>query len=596
VDSVPGVTLVNGSTPQGSGINIRGFGANNTFGSDQKVAIIIDGATTGSEELYRIGTQLFTDPFLYKNIEVIRGTIGSFEYGSGIVGGVIKLETKDASDFTGGTPGFRFAQTLEFQTNGEGVTASSILAWQPNAQTEFLFNYVYRDQNVQEDGNGVVIGNSAFNTPSLLLKAKYSFGEALDHSLTFSYTDTVAVDTDVPYDTQLTTADSFGRVDRTTDTRQISLRYQYQPVDTDLVNLDITLSYADQFIESSYIPGSSPLETSPFFPQIQALADADQRYETTKLTVKNTAFFQTGAVSHELRTGLELIRKERADNSAASAPGGTDNRVALFAINEMAFGGWTVTPALRFEDSDMTGTNGVNVKTNALMGGLSVAYEWQSGWALFGSAAYTEGLPIIDDIDFNDFRTTTSEKSRTYEVGFSYTGIDVIRPGDTLALRAGYYDTFLYDVTSYSDVAEVDTYGFELEASYGLENGLYFDVNAHIGDGTEYQTDGRQLVWRNTPADRLALTVGRKWDDDRIDVSWEVVHDNDKRDGLQNVLPNSTIHNLRTTFRPRQGIWEDTEIRVGLENVFDKAYVGHLSSSDRAAPGRNLKLTVSKTF
>ena len=55
-DTVPGVTLVNGSTAQGSGINIRGFGANATFGTDQKVLIQIDGATKGSEELYRIGT------------------------------------------------------------------------------------------------------------------------------------------------------------------------------------------------------------------------------------------------------------------------------------------------------------------------------------------------------------------------------------------------------------------------------------------------------------------------------------------------------------------------------------------------------------
>ena len=51
VDSVPGVTLVNGTTPQGSGINIRGFGANTTFGTDQKIAILVDDATVGSEEL-----------------------------------------------------------------------------------------------------------------------------------------------------------------------------------------------------------------------------------------------------------------------------------------------------------------------------------------------------------------------------------------------------------------------------------------------------------------------------------------------------------------------------------------------------------------
>lgn len=126
VDSVPGVTLVNGSTPAGSGINIRGFGANSTFGTDQKVAVQIDGASVGSEELYRIGTQLFTDPFLFKEVQVIRGTVGSFEYGSGIVGGVVRLETKDASDFTLGEIGFAGAQTLAFASNGDGITSMAM--------------------------------------------------------------------------------------------------------------------------------------------------------------------------------------------------------------------------------------------------------------------------------------------------------------------------------------------------------------------------------------------------------------------------------------------------------------------------------------
>ena len=65
IDSVPGVTLVNGQTPQGAGINIRGFGANSIYGTDQKVAVLVDGATTGAEEIYRVSTQLFTDPYLY---------------------------------------------------------------------------------------------------------------------------------------------------------------------------------------------------------------------------------------------------------------------------------------------------------------------------------------------------------------------------------------------------------------------------------------------------------------------------------------------------------------------------------------------------
>ncbi|RVU02250.1 Plug domain-containing protein [Novosphingobium umbonatum] len=112
IDTVPGVTLVNGSTPTGSGINIRGFGANGTYGTDQKVLVMVDGATTGSEELYRIGTQLFTDPLLYKQVSVIRGTVGSFEFGSGVVGGVVQLETSDASSLLRGKKGFTVNESV----------------------------------------------------------------------------------------------------------------------------------------------------------------------------------------------------------------------------------------------------------------------------------------------------------------------------------------------------------------------------------------------------------------------------------------------------------------------------------------------------
>jgi len=156
IDSVPGVTLVNGATPQGSDTNIRRYGSNDTFGTDQKVLIQVDGVTRGSEELYRIGNQLFSDPMLYKEVEVIRGTVGSFEYGSGVVGGVVRLETKDASEFTGGMPGLAFRQTLEFQTNGTGVTSSSILAWQPTEKLEFLLNYTLLEITALSDRCGGV--------------------------------------------------------------------------------------------------------------------------------------------------------------------------------------------------------------------------------------------------------------------------------------------------------------------------------------------------------------------------------------------------------------------------------------------------------
>ena len=235
IDSVPGVSLVNGSTPIGSGINIRGFGANGTYGTDQKVAIQVDGASVGSEELYRIGSQLFTDPYLYKSVEVIRGTVGSFEYGSGIIGGVVRLETIDASDLTGGETGLAFRQTLGGATNMDGFNSSSTLAIQPTENLELLANYSWREQHNQEDGNDNVIENSEFELPSYLLKARYTAG---DHSLRASYTNSETSERDKPYDSFGTTGGSFGNVDRDTKSETVSLAYNFNPGANDFVNLD----------------------------------------------------------------------------------------------------------------------------------------------------------------------------------------------------------------------------------------------------------------------------------------------------------------------------------------------------------------------
>ena len=612
IDSVPGVTLVNGTTPQGSGINIRGFGANTTFGTDQKIAVLIDGASVGSEELYRIGTQLFTDPLLYREVEVLRGTIGSFAYGSGIVGGVVKLETKNASDFTGGTLGFGGSQTLEYSTNGNGYASSTNLAWMPTQGAEFLLNYTLRDQDDLEAGDGTTIGNSAFRTPSYLAKARFTFGEDGAQSLTFSHSNTLADDKDVPYDQFQTTAGSFGRVDRITDTTQTTLEYRYNPAN-DLIDLRANLSYADQRIDTTYIDGSSPFQggstvdafcADPFL----GVICADNRYKTTKLTLSNRSLFTSGTVEHDMLAGVEVIHKDRLD--APSAPGGTDKRFAAFVVDEMTIGQFTVTPALRYETSTIESSVPLatvpdSYDTDALMGGLALAYDFGNGVSVFGSAAYTEGLPIIDDLGeslTSQRRLAMSEKSHTLELGAAYTGDNVFAQGDIFTVRGNLYQTKLRDITSYtssgsttSDLESVESKGFELEASYGMESGLYFDLASHIGTATEYNPDGTNTTWRNSASDRIAFTLGKKWNDD-LDLSWEVVHAASRQDSAGSDLPNSTVHNLRATWRPDQGWLDSTEVRFGLENVLDEDYIGHLSSPSRKAPGRTFKVSLITTF
>ena len=597
IDSVPGVTLMNGNTPGGSGINIRGFGATGSYGTDQMVMIQVDGATQGSEELYRIGTQLYTDPSLYKEVSVLRGTVGSFEYGSGVVGGLVQLRTKDASDFTGGQIGWAGRQTFEFTSNGDGITSSSILAWQPTEDLEFLAQYVRRKQDEQDDGDGNDLGAEPFDLPSYLLKAKYTFGAERDQSVTLSYNDTKIAERDVPYDQFGLGGEMFGNVDRDIDTRSLVLEYDYNPGNP-LIHVTANLSYAEQQIDSRYIWGSSTLPPM-MEPMAAALGDADHRYETTKLTVKNTAEFATGAFQHDLRTGIEFVLKERQE--ASSAPGGEDRRFAAFIVDDITVGGLSISPALRYETQEIQPTNreatGLPGKfdNDAVMGGLSLRYAFANGFAVFGSAAYTENLPILDDYTPTSITYMEQpQKARTWELGASYAGGDVIASGDTLAVKANLFHTDLWDATSYSGVTDVTMKGLEVESSYTLASGFYVDFNANIVDGDQNGAAGRGY-WSYAPADRLRLTLGQHLTDE-LDLSWETVAAArmDRVNAPTEEVGGYAVHNIRATYRPQAGVLEGAEIRVGIENVFDRDYQPWLAT--RKAPGRNVKLTLAKSF
>ncbi|MEM8937610.1 MAG: TonB-dependent receptor [Pseudomonadota bacterium] len=599
IDSVPGVTLVNGSTPSGSGINIRGFGANSIYGTDQKVAILVDGATTGAEEIYRIGTQLFTDPYLYKTVTVSRGTVGSFEYGSGIVGGVVRLETIDASDLTGGENGFKLAQTLGATTNNAGFNTSSTLAIQPDEGIEILGNFTYREQSSQNDGDGNTIGNSAFELPSFLVKAKYSFGQDRARSITASFTQTDTQERDVPYDTFITSTDIFGNVDRDIKTQVASLTYAYAPIDNDLIDLEVQFTYSNQKIDQTYIPFSSPFGGEFGFGTV----NADHQYENYKLTIKNGSYLETGPVTHNLRYGTEFLRRDRKDASAA--PGGNDDRFAFFVIDELTvFDALTITPAVRYETSQIDATifNGsaneaeVSLNSDAFMGGVSARYEIQPGLAVFGSWAQTENLPILDDLESSTEINGTrlidvSEKAETFEGGFSY---DVfggfLGEGNAAALKLNYYNTELDDITTYSsgslDRVELD--GFEIEASLGLASGTYVDLNANIVSGTEISFTGAEVDWRNLTQNTVQATLGQRVED-FLDLSAEVVtaFERDTADSF-------TVANFRATATLPEGPLAGLQIRFGLENAFNEQYQPLLST--RPAPGRNFKVTISNVF
>jgi hemoglobin/transferrin/lactoferrin receptor protein len=143
-------------------------------------------------------------------------------------------------------------------------------------------------------------------------------------------------------------------------------------------------------------------------------------------------------------------------------------------------------------------------------------------------------------------------------------------------------------------LTEIDTSGVEIEASYGTANGFYVDLNGTVGDGTQTYPDRAASDYIFAPVGSAALTVGKRFNE-TLDLSWEVVaaKGTNALNG-SGPIAGYGVNNLRATYRPQTGVLQGTEIRFGVENIFDKQYQTQLST--RAAAGRNFKLAVAKTF
>ncbi|RYE38516.1 MAG: TonB-dependent receptor, partial [Hyphomicrobiales bacterium] len=79
LETVPGVTIIGSERILGESFNIRGIGSAETSGDESRIIVNVDGAKKFYEQ-YRMGS-FFSDPELYKQVEVLRGPASSTLYG-----------------------------------------------------------------------------------------------------------------------------------------------------------------------------------------------------------------------------------------------------------------------------------------------------------------------------------------------------------------------------------------------------------------------------------------------------------------------------------------------------------------------------------
>lgn len=599
MDTVPGVTLSNAATPQGSSINIRGLGSDaGVYGSNTKVNIVLDGVSKGQEELYRQGSTLTVEPELFNEVKVIRGPAESFRFSSGAIGGTVEAVTKDAADFLEGGDTFAVRQKLSFESNGTGLQSSTILAWAPDERLDVIAFMGYREAQDYTDGAGNVAADTGYKLPSAMLKAKYRVSDALSFTASVARTKNQLRDVSFDFMGSLFPA----RVDADIEDTTAYLAMNYQPLGNPLVNLTAKMIYSDELIENV-----SSTTTSTIY-------NADNRTKRRALVLENQSVFATGSADHTLLAGLEIGERVRSSlshdgSNAGSTPGGKDEYVAVYLTDEIRMGALTLTPQLRYEAQTITSDNNTAVADGAQFsaddwaGALSARYALTESWAVFGTAAYNTNLPIIDDLT-SATNIQTTEKATTYELGVSFDRQDSFAEGDRFAAKLSGFDTRIWDNTTYTnyltytdptaDGSNIRLRGLELELSYA-NPAFYVDLNAARIRGTW----GDGSWFNNAPADSVQLTLGKKFLDDQLNLSIEARHDwatarNVQSDGSSARSDSFTVYTVSAAYRPQSGTFKDVEFRAAIENLFDEDYQPYLSS--RTAPGRSLKFSLAKVF
>ena len=617
LEGMPGVNVQGGVGQLGQGFNIRGMGT--AIGdSDNRILLNVDGVTKFYEQ-YRMGA-LFTEPELYKRVEVLRGPASSTLYGAGALAGVVNFTTKDASDFL--TPGDPLAVRLKAatETNAQAHTLSGIVAVQPTEGVELLGSYNYRRTDDYKNGDGDTVAASATKSDSWLVKGRVAIGGNSKHAIWASYQDWLS-DAPQVYD-QVSAATGNSLMRRRVHDKTAVLGYVNDFNGSNLFNVEAQAAYSLSKVHQT--------ETSFLGP----LAYSDFTYESWQAKVQNSSRFDMGGDwTTFLILGGQWSTQERRNPrvglsgtvtpGAGTHPEGDMDRYGLFGQLEIVWSDkLTIMPGIRVDWTKLkpgaTVVGGTRltgeVKDSGVSPKFAALYNVTPWFGLFGSIARTVRMPNVDEI-FTRSATRPNnpdlrpEKSDNVEAGFTLSFDGLLGKADRFRTKTTLFRNDVKDLivnvagpagTPYfQNVNRSRFKGLEVEAEYGI-GGFFARGNASFIDGKDRLT-GNYL--NTIPANDYRLTLGYADAETGLSGGWtgEFAERQDQvttgpfsSAGSGLPTPGYSVHNLFFAFKPQSGPAQGFEFRFAVDNIFDKQYRRHLSALD--AEGQSFRFTVANTF
>ena len=631
LDDTPGVTMIGSERAFGESFNIRGVGAAETSGDKSRIIIRVDGAEKFYEQ-YRMGS-FFSDPELYKQIEVLRGPASSTLYGSGAFGGVVNFTTKDAADFIqdGKTGALRLKTT--YGTNGNAALVSGILAHRISETFEILATGNFRRSDAAQLANGGTLKSSEFSAWSGLIKGTIHLDAEQVVRISHQRWSSDAKDQDYAQTGTVTPTPqppNFGKVDRAVADQSTVLSYENPASDDPMLDLKVQLSYSDTAVSQRNITSTDAASIGP----------ADYGYQTVQLNAQNTSelsgdnwinFVTYGVqASHEYRTAA------LTNGSIISThPEGHTTALGIFAQTEHTIDDrFTVTVGARADYANLSPSPALTPQLPAsnqfaFSPKVAALYKFNENFNVFGSVAHTERLPTLDEMYQYSGASRPGnpnlkkETANNFELGFATQGFDMVTDGDSAAVKVtGFYN----DITDgirvnnvaanapyFANVASMRLYGLEIEGSYEAEmvfarlaytltRGDY--TKTFIGSGGSATTNAGNTRYVGDPVDtlpqdKIVLTVGGRLPDQYFEYGTKITL---AADPIVAVVTSPATAkptgwasvDVFASWKPKDGVFAGTEAQFSVENIFNTDYRENLSM-DRSK-GRTFKLTLAKQF
>ncbi|CDG22695.1 conserved exported protein of unknown function [Xenorhabdus poinarii G6] len=605
--NVPGVQAGHPSA-LGQRFKIRGM-------DDQFINVTIDGARQEGYHFHHSGSYGI-DPEMLKQVDIKVGS-NSITYDTGAIGGALKFETVDAGDLL--SPGQLFGAKgkLNYSSNGSEFQ-QSLAAYGRLGAADLLGYFTHRNMHDSESGrdnrgrDSIPTDGRLFN---YLLKAKFNLTDEQYINVSKEhYKNDAVTNHRLNFGNNISLQVNNGKKAKyVIDRNAHNVIYGYAPANNDLIDLKISAYHTEQ-------------TSTHMKPANGSGKGFDSIVETQGIKVRNTSSFDTQKLAHDLTYGYEYfdtnMRYTDVSENKYNSEIEKANASSVYLEDDIQFADFHVIPGIRWDHYKYHTINKQKApfeRTYAqLSKALGLKYELGASTTLF--ANYTELFrgPLGKEIAMglsghsNNLQATTGYNLETGLVG-SYPSI--FAKNDTLIVSGKVFQTHFKNLATTLAKGELNNIpksrleGFELATGYKLDNlslkASYAKVNDKIIKGSTLFDKGTEFM----PSVGDTITVGGSYLFDKSDIEfgWNsrfaLAKDSKGVDGGNIVgihKPGYGVSNMYISWAPKAGSFKNTEIQLGIDNIFDKRYNEHSyylkTSPGQDERGRTYKATISYKF